>query len=53
MELEPPEPVKPITKRRNEMCFCTEDELMLKTLFLWWKEDRRKRPPIGAVGSKS
>jgi hypothetical protein len=48
MTLEP----QPITKKRNEMGYCTEDELMLKFLYLCWENDKRheKKGPIGAVG---
>jgi hypothetical protein len=54
MTLQPPQPIKPVAKvkSRNEMSYCTEDELMLKFLYLCWENDKRheKKGPIGAVG---
>lgn len=51
MTLQSPQPIKPLsrTKSRNEMSSCTEDELMLKFLYLCWVKNKGK--PIGAVGA--
>jgi hypothetical protein len=55
MTLQSPQPIKPLgritTKPRNEMSFCTEDELLLKFLYLCWDKDKQKKKSIiGAVG---
>lgn len=56
MTLQPPQPIKPLscTKPRNEMSYCTGDELLLKALYLWYVNDKDKeqkpKRAIGAVG---